>query len=469
MSRAALALSCVLAFACAEPAVAQDGGWLCGTNSEGEAEWTGAGPVRIAFVRDAEVPLVSFHVRIPGGVAQEPAGVAGRAALLAEWVSRGAGGLGAEAFREAVESRGGRLRIYASGRWIGIDAEFASEDAEYGHDLVWKTLFEPTFDPEELRKARDLTLQRLKHARTEPSEVIGTYWRAWLHGAHPFGNPTPGDETTVPQVAEADALRDHWRRLTLGNRVHMVIAGDVSNAMHRAWSTASEGPVPLPPPAKGPGSTFRPGRVLLVDHPGSLQTYFRFGGPGIPRDDPDHAARYLANTILGGRFTSRLNTALRIEAGLTYGARSSFDDARGGAFAVNTYTETATSKECIDLAREVYAAFVTKGMTAEELDSARKYVKGQFAPDELETPEQRAAWKLDLTLSGMSYDFIDGFFERLDAVTLEAVNRVITERFPKDGMNWVLVGQAEVLRPIAKDLGDVTEVKLADPGFGPRD
>ena len=67
-------------------------------------------------------------------------------------------------------------------------------------------------------------------------------------------------------------------------------------------------------------------RVLLVDKPDSLQTYYRFGNRGIDWSHPDYPARKVANTVLGGRFTGRLNTALRIEGGLTYGAYSWFEE-----------------------------------------------------------------------------------------------------------------------------------------------
>jgi len=473
------AAALVSALAC--PAWAEDGGGAglppppqLETESEARNRYSPvpmASGLHLALLPDAEVPMVSIHVRMPGGVLSDAPEFAGRSALLAAWASRGAGGLSAEQFREAVAARGGRLEIYAGSRWIGIDAEFLAEDAEYGLRLVLDVIRRPTFAPDELRKASSLAVERLKQLRTEPSDAIRIYWDAFLFGGHAFGNPPNGDEASLARLSDADVLSQRWQAVARIPNVWMAVAGDfdggrvvnlLSEELGGGGDAVAAPVVDAAPPGEG-------GRVLLVDHPQALQTYFRFGGPGIRRDDPDHAARYLANTILGGRFTSRLNSALRIESGLTYGARSRFDDSRGGAFAVVTYTETATSKECIDLAREVYADFVTEGMTAEELESARAYVKGQFAPDELETPAQRAAWRLDLAISGMSWKFIDGFFDRLDALTLEETNRVITTRFPKDDLCWVVIGQADVLRPIVEPLGKVTEVKLSAPGFGPRE
>src|SRR5262249_60353831 len=49
------------------------------------------------------------------------------------------------------------------------------------------------------------------------------------------------------------------------------------------------------------------------------QTVVDFGGPGIPRQDPDFMAAYLINHILGGGSTdSRLYQEIREKRGLVY-------------------------------------------------------------------------------------------------------------------------------------------------------
>jgi len=65
-------------------------------------------------------------------------------------------------------------------------------------------------------------------------------------------------------------------------------------------------------------------KLLLVDKPDSTQTYFRVGNLGIARTNPDRVIIEIVNTLFGGRFTSMINTELRIKSGLTYGAGSGF-------------------------------------------------------------------------------------------------------------------------------------------------
>src|SRR6201994_4182051 len=104
--------------------------------------------------------------------------------------------------------------------------------------------------------------------------------------------------------------------------------------------------IQLPQPAH-----VRERSVLLVASPGSVQTYFWIGNVGVDRHYPHRAALDLVNTLYGGRFTSILNTELRIKSGLSYGARSGFS--RGtvaGEFAIRSFAQTENTGQAIDLA-----------------------------------------------------------------------------------------------------------------------
>src|SRR5262249_4168950 len=144
---------------------------------------------------------------------------------------------------------------------------------------------------------------------------------------------------------------------------------------------------------------------------------------------------------------------LRTDMGLTYGAGSIFDDAAQGAFAVSTYTEVPTSETLIDNAAQITAKFMAEGMTAEEFASARSFVKGQYAPENLETAAQQASMILSLEFDGVPRDVIDRFFVHLDALTLDQVNRVVKQRFPAKDWVWTVIGPADKLRDFLKKYG----------------
>jgi predicted Zn-dependent peptidase len=425
--------------------------------------------MRLFLVPDHEVPMVTFQMRLAGGSVEDPAGKEGATALLASLLTKGAGDRDAAKFDEDVEFVGGAFGASAGQRWITVSGEFMKQDADLALELFSDVLTRPRLDAAEFEKERGRALDGFATAREEPQAVIGRYWSNWVFGAHPLGRPSGGDEVSVRGLT-ADDVRAAAKRQLSPKRAWFAVAGDFDPADIRkrvearlgAWTSDSAAPAALPEWKGTPG-----GRVLLVDKPDALQTYFFFGNRGFDWKDPDYPARFLANTILGGRFTSRLNKVLRTEKGLTYGASSGFDDDRFGEFLVSTYTETARSEECLTLAEQLYRKFLAEGLTAEELESAKSYLKGQYAPNNVETGSQQAHVILDLAFGGVPRAVVGDLFANLDAVTLEIVNRVVKERFPQK-LDWVVVGNAETCRPFLAKFGKVTECRITDPGWGPR-
>jgi len=421
-----------------------------------------ANGLRVFLVPNREVPLVRYAVRVAGGSVEDPAGKEGTAALLAAMLAKGAGTRDAAAFQEAVDFVGGSFDTGATDRWLAVGAEFLTENAGLGLDLLADALRRPRLDEAEFAKEKARAVDAAKAACEEPTSMLPDYFHAALFAGHPYARPPEGDEASLAAVGLADVTALGARQLVPA-RVWLAVAGDFdADAMRKAveahfgdWKAEGGPPAPVPPPHAAPQS-----RVLLVAKPGSLQTYFRFGNVAFDWSDPDYPARYVANTILGGRFTSRLNTALRIESGLSYGASSSFADSLGGAFGAGSFTATATSAEALALAQKVYRGFVEDGITQEELDSARSYLKGQYAPATVETAAQAAGMILALEFDGLPRSVVDGLFPRLDALTLEDVNRVIRDRFPQKALVWAVIGEVEVLRPLVAPLGPLTELPI---------
>lgn len=432
-------------------------------------DFTLANGLRVILVPDPKVPLVSLQARIAGGSLEDPSGKEGCAGLLAALLAKGAGERDALAFHEAVDFVGGEFSASAALRWMSIRAEFLSADTDLALELFSDALLRPRLDPAEFEKERGQAVDAIRAAREEPESLIRTYYNRWLLAAHPFGRPESGDEQSLASVT-IDDVRALAARALAPKRAWIAVAGAFDPAEMRrklegrfgSWKGGAE-----PPPAGGAPTAAASSRVLLVDKPDSLQTYFRFGNLSIDWSHPEYPQRYLANTILGGLFTSRLNTALRIRSGLTYGAGSGFDEGRRGLFAVSSYTETDKSRQALELARSVYREFVEKGITQEELDGARSYVKGQYAPGTVETAAQAAAMILALDFDGISRDRVNHLFADLDAATLESVNATIRDRFPRDALVWTVIGQASKLRPFLAEFGPVTEVSITLPGFGP--
>jgi len=122
-------------------------------------------------------------------------------------------------------------------------------------------------------------------------------------------------------------------------------------------------------------------RLLLVDKTDATQTYFAIGNVGVSATDPDRVAIRVVNTAFGGTFASLLNTALRIDSGYTYGASSYFQPQKvAGPFTIASFTKNETTVPAIDLALKVLDDCTKTASTPAQLDTAKKYIKGNFRP-----------------------------------------------------------------------------------------
>lgn len=427
--------------------------------------------VTVVLVPRREVPLVAFGALLRGGAHIDPPERSGVASIVAGLLEKGAGGRDAYEFADAVEGVGGSFTAFAGAESISVGGQFLARDRELMLELLADALLRPRLAPEEFDKLRDRQIELIKAAKdSDPSELLGTYGRALVFGEHPYGLPASGSEHSLESITHDDILA--WHREQFGaDRLTLIFSGDLDPAWMRravarafsAWPRARAAlpALPAPQPVRGR-------RVLLVDSPGSTQTYFWIGNVGVARGFPQRAALDVVNTLYGGRFTSILNTELRIRSGLSYGASADFT--RGsvaGEFSIRSYTQTENIGKAIDLALATLERLHRQGIPPDLLESGRSYVLGQY-PLSLETAAHWAAAFAELEMYGLGRDYIEGYGPAVRAVGAAEAHAVVKEAYPRlDDLVFVLIGDGRQIRAQAASYGRLTEMPLTARQFSP--
>lgn len=417
-----------------------------------------------------DVPMIGVHAVVSGGAITDPAGKDGLANLLAALLEKGAGDRSAAAFAEAVDSVGGTLSASANLEYIDIAGDFLARDAALMVELLSDMLLRPSLETGEFDKLRERSINFILAAKdSDPHALMPNYGHAALFGEHPYGDPVAGSEASLADISHRDVL-DWYRAHAGGDRLTVSVSGDFDLDDMRERLTAAFGEwraagVALPEVAAALPKTGR--RVLLIDKPGATQAWFWIGSVGVARDYDARAALDIVNTVFGGRFTSMLNTALRVESGLTYGARSRLlRPSAPGSVAIDSYTRTDAIVEAIDIALGVLAE-LHEGMPAATLESAKNYVLGQF-PTRLETAAQLAEQFALLEAFGLPRNFVDDYGNAVRAVTPEAAASVIDAVYPRgDDLLFVILGDAAAIRDAVMKYGSVTEMSITEPRFRP--
>ena len=403
-----------------------------------------------------EVPLVQLSLSVPGG-ARRDGDVAGLASFTANMLDEAADTLDAFGIAAQAEFLGATLATGASWDEISIDLKAPKRTVGPALDLMATVALEPTFAAAEVTRQRDLRLAAILQQRDRPETVASLAFNAIVYpGTHPYHRPLGGDSASTAALDSA-LVRRFYAEHFCPNRATMVITGDLSLAEARAaierrfggWRRCPAAAAGSRAPAAGTRAT----TVYLVDKPGAAQSVIRIGAPGVERETPDYFALEVMNTILGGSFSSRLNTNLRETKGYTYGARSGFAyRPLPGPFVASASVRTdVTDSSLVEFFREINAIRDSQ-VTQAELDRAKAYLALGLA-SQFETTTQMAGQIGELLSFGLPLDYYDSYVQRVMAVTREDVQRVARKYLNPSRVAVVVVGDLAKVRSGIEALG----------------
>ncbi|MCW3073142.1 MAG: peptidase domain protein [Flaviaesturariibacter sp.] len=418
----------------------------------------------IYLMEQHEVPTITLSAVMPAGAIYDKT-QNGLATMTASALMTGTARMTKSKLEEELDFIGASVDAYASKESAGLSARFASKDRDKVLGIVRDVLLTPTFDEKEFEKEKALLIAGLEQAKESPRNVIGNYFDQLSYGSHVYANPESGKVSTVTKLTAADARR-FYRSNYIPNGSAIALVGDFNTremkvkleSLFGAWVKGTV-PTNLANAAVQPPTS---AKVLLVNKSDAKETTFIIGGPGVPRSNPDYVAMEVVNTVFGGRFTSWLNDELRVNTGLTYGANSSFSRLKhAGTFRISTFTATKNTEAAMDTAIKVLNKLHTTGIDEKTLTSAKNYVKGGLPP-RYETSGQLAGLLTSMFWYGFDESFINNFQKNVDELTVAKAKEIVQKYYPKNNLQFIMVGNAEAIRKIAAKYGTVTEVNIKD-------
>jgi zinc protease len=408
----------------------------------------------ILTYEDHRLPTASLSLVCRSGAACDPEGKAGTAALTAELLTRGTPTMSGDSVTSLVEFLGGSFNGRAAADYFELGTQVLSKDLPTALDLLAGAVLDPAFAPKEVELARSRFLVGAQRVKDSPGRQVDQEFAKLLYGKLPYGHPEYGDTLSVPLIQREDLVAFHDTYVK-PNNCFVIAVGDVNradlvSAVTQRLGTWSPAPVPSPSALTPPFPDRL--KVKVITRSDMNQTYIQLGHPGISGTAPDMLATRLMSYILGGSaMSSRLGMSVREKAGLAYDVRCWFDrNVLPGAF--NATVQTAQPKEAIALMLHDIKVMHDSGATKREVEKAHNYYTGSF-PLTYSATQGKRYQMLTMELMHYGMDWLDSFPDKVEAITLDQINKAALDHIDPDHY-WMVV-----LGPVTREDLGLTDVE----------
>lgn len=404
-------------------------------------EVTSPNGIKAWLVEDRSIPFMALELSFRGGLSLDPEDKRGATYLMTGLLEEGSADLEAVAYARELEALAASIDYDGSDDSIAISARFLTENREEVVALLRDTIMQPRFDPEALERVRGQVLSGLAGDLKNPNDIAGATFAAMAYGAHPYGGSEKGTLETVAALTREDMFEAH-KRVFAKDRLFVGVVGDISAEELGVLLDALLGELPeTGAPMPGPAEVTIDGGVTVVEFD-TPQSVAIFGQSGIDRHDEDFFAAYVLNQILGGgSFESRLMAEVREKRGLTYGVYSYLvPKDHAAVYMGSVASANGRIAEAMDVIRAEWTRAATEGVTAQEVEDAKTYLTGAY-PLRFDGNGRIARILVHMQMDDLGLDYIRTRNEKVNAVTLEDVNRVAAELLDPNGLHFVVVGK----------------------------
>lgn len=396
--------------------------------------------LKVLVVENHKLPRVSATLTIDNGPIFEGE-KAGVSSLTGRLLGAGTKNISKDAFNEEVDYLGAGIYFGSQSASLNSLSKYFPRVLELMADAAQN----PVFSQEDFDKESNLLKDGIKSGEKSVQNIAGRVQSLLAYGKnHPYGEYS--SLKTVENVTLAD-VETFYNTYFKPNNAYLIIVGDVKfkevkKLITKQFSEWKSGEIPAYtiPTVENVAKT----EIDFIDMPNAVQSDVTvLSTVDFKMTDDDYFAVLLANQIFGGDFNSYLNMNLREAHGYTYGARSSIRPNKhtaslfsAGAQVRNAVTDSTVMETMTELTK-----IRTAKVTPEELSIVKASYVGSFVRN-IEKPETVARYALNIETKNLPETFYENYLDKLNAVTIDDVERVAQKYFSLDNARIIVTGKA---------------------------
>jgi len=381
--------------------------------------------LKVMIMENHQVPQVNVSTTVKVGAKNETDFFDGATHLLEHLILfRGTEEMTGSELQAAMKQHGAYFNGYTSSDWTDFVISLPKENVDFALKIHADMLFHSNFPAAEMDQERQAICEEINISEDNP---FGKAYRTslkTLYGQHPYAKNVLGSKENVTNVPR-DSVYAYYKRYYAPNNMTTVIVGDIDAAATLELVKKYFGAIPrgATPEDRYVSPTPRTKVDVIEIKKDVGQAYLMMMGIGPKADSPDQYALDLVATMLGDGESSRLFKKLRTELGLVYSIGNSFNTCK---YEGQLYTFATLDAGKIDTVEKTVNSVLqdikTNGFTETELQKAKTKIRTGFYTS-LERGLDRAD-KYAQYDSYIGYQFVDGYPQKVAAVTLADANAV---------------------------------------------
>ncbi len=361
----------------------------------------------------------------------------------------------AKEIADDIEFLGADLNASSSVDFGNLSLTVMSKHVEKGVEILSDVTLNPIFSESEIEFVRQQSLSRLQFSKADATRLSSEAFNRLIYAPHPYGNPSLGTQDALTALTREHIL-EFYHKYFLANRSFITIAGDVDaesilallEKYFGAWAAREFEEPSFQLPSRRAQT-----EVMIVQKEGAVQSVLNIGHLSIARNHDDFIPLYVANTILGGYFGSRLNMNLRETQGFTYGIRSGFDALRlSGDFNISTQVRNEVTGEAISQILFEVERFLQDGVSEKELTVAKRYITGNFVIQN-ESASSIGIRLANVELYGLPKSYYNTYIDAINAVERQVLLHTVQKHLHPKSFLFVIAGEAKTVRSQVERFG----------------
>jgi predicted Zn-dependent peptidase len=408
-----------------------------------------------------DVPVVQMSYEFDGGYTADHGRKLGTSSFAMGILDEGAGELGSLAFANRAEALGARMGAAASLDGSSAYLSALKENLDPSLALFADMLLRPRFDQAEIDRIKASWIAGIAQEKAQPNAVVMRVLPALLYGReHPYAMPATGSgtEASIASLTRAE-LVDFHRDWVRPQGATLIVVGDTTlkqlvpllEKHFGDWS--GEGKAPKTPALAKVAVPAKP-RVFLIDQPGAVQANI-FAAQLVPSTRDAGATMFdIANGVIGGDFTARLNMNLREDKHWSYGAGSGASGALGQRpwMARAPVQIDKTAEAMAEMRREI-ADYASGKVPPAEAEVARiKAINTLSLPGAYETASSVMGTIGGIVRYGRPDDYVFKRKAEIESMTPAQVAKA-AKALDADALTWVVVGELKQIEQPVRALG----------------